>query len=175
MRILICRILAVIALVVFLTSLTSQESHAQVTSLYKGSVKTHVKQVPRPKRPSTYQLPDGWIEVPKDGLPTLGRSNRERPGISPIPTPIPLPVPHLERLEISPVPTPIPLPVPYLEQLGISPVPTPIPRPVPDFCDPVDFPPLLDELIDMYADAMLRGDLDSADLIEELIIIVSEY
>ena len=175
MRILTCRNLTVIALVALLTSVTSQESHAQVTSLYRGSVKSHTKQRQRSKRPPTYQLPDGWIEVPKDGLPKLGVSNRERVGISPVPTPIPLPVPHLERLGISPVPTPIPLPVPYLERLGISPVPTPIPHPVPDFYDPVDFPSLLDELIEMYADAMLRGDLGSADLIEELIIIVPEY
>ena len=137
MRILTCRNLTVIALVALLTSVTSQESHAQVTSLYPGSVKSHTKQRQRSKRPPTYQLPDGWIEVPKDGLPKLGVSNRER--------------------------------------VGISPVPTPIPRPVPYFYEPFVFPSLLDELIDMYTDAMLRGDLDSADLIEELIIIVSEY
>ena len=40
---------------------------------------------------------------------------------------------------------------------------------------PVNSPMLLDLLIDMHAEAVRQGDLDDADLLEELIVIWPEY
>ena len=175
MRTLRYRVIAIIALVTFLTSFVSGETQAQVTNLYRGSVKSHGKKTLRSKKRLVYQLPDSWIEIPKAGPPKIGLSDREFIEISPVPTPIPKPVPHHERVGISPVPTPIPRPVPYHERVGISPIPTPTPRPRPDQFDSDAPLSLLDELIDLYADAVLRGDFGAADLIEELIVINPYY
>jgi hypothetical protein len=123
-------------------------------------MKFRLEKPPHPTSRSAYRLPDWWIEVPEGGLPRVDFPGNDRISISPVPTPIPHPVPYWERVEISPVPTPIPHPVPNRGRR--------------DF-DPVSFPSLLDELIDMYAEALRRGDLGTADLIEDLIIIVPNY
>jgi hypothetical protein len=69
--------------------------------------------------------------------------------------------------------------LPGNDRISISPVPTPIPHPGQrrsrSGFNPVSFPPLFDELLEMYADAVRRGDLGAADLIEELIIIIPDF
>jgi hypothetical protein len=61
-----------------------------------------------------------------------------------------------------------------MEPVGIAPLPSPKPRPgvgrVGIDVGPVFSPALLDLLIDMHAEAVRRGDLVGADLLEELIV-----
>ena len=99
-----------------------------------------------------------------------GRQSRVRAE----PLPSPYPIPYSQRVEISPVPNPTARPVPSMEPVGIAPLPSPKPRPgvgrVGLDVGPVFSPALLDLLIDMHAEAVRRGDLVGADLLEELIV-----
>ena len=190
MKTLLARVLAIGSLVSLVMSVTAEETQAQTKKVYRGSIKDHVKTESRVEKRVSYERPPWAFEVPRQRVKPIGPppveispiptpipgpvSERERVGISPIPTPIPGPVSERERVGISPIPTPIPGPVSERERVGISPIPTPIPHPVPHR-RPVAVPGLLDDLLDMYTDAVLRGDLGAADLIEELIIIVPDY
>ena len=90
------------------------------------------------------------------------------------PNPSPYPIPYSQRVGISPVPNPTARPVPSREPVGIAPLPSPKPRPgvgrVGFDIGPISSPALLDLLIDMHAEAVHRGDLGGADLLEELIV-----
>ena len=173
------RIVAMTVFAAFVVTTFAETTHAQANRSLRDSMKFRLEKPPHPTSRSAYRLPDWWIEVPEGGLPRVDFPGNDRISISPVPTPIPHPVSYRERVGISPVPTPIPHPVPYWERVGISPVPTPIPHPGQrrsrSGFNPVSFPPLFDELLEMYADAVLRGDLGAADLIEELIIIVPNF
>ena len=161
MKTLLVRVLAVVALVSLVMSVTAEETQAQVSKMYRGSIKDHMKVESRVETRVSYEKPPGILEVPKQRPLPIG----PRP---------PGPLSERERVGISPIPTPTPHPVWEYERVGISPIPTPIPHPVPHH-RPVFVPGLLDDLLDMYADAVLRGDLGAADLIEELIIIDPHY
>ena len=171
MKTLLARVLAIGSLVSLVMSVTAEETQAQTKKVYRGSIKDHVKTESRVEKRVSYERPPWAFEVPRQRVKPIGPPPVE---ISPIPTPIPGPVSERERVGISPIPTPIPGPVSERERVGISPIPTPIPHPVPHR-RPVAVPGLLDDLLDMYTDAVLRGDLGAADLIEELIIIVPDY
>jgi len=148
MKTLLSRCFRLGLLMSLLMSLTTEATQAQVGEMYRGSIKDHVKVRPRLKKDVPYAKPRWAVEASRRKVKPLGLKPVE---ISPIPTPIPGPVFDRGRVEISPIPTPIPYPgsATVLE--------------------------MLDHLIDMHTEAVLRGDLGAADLIEEVIIIVPDF
>jgi len=78
------------------------------------------------------------------------------------------------------------MPRPGYARIGVIPLPSPSPRAAHDsfdsIIDPiyldtgsVNSPMLLDLLIDLHAEAVRQGDLGSADLLEELIVVWPDY
>ena len=154
------RIITMTIFTALVASALAETTHAQASRSLRSSAKSKLAKPMRPMSRLAHRLPDWWIEVPEEGPPKFGLPGNDRISISPVPTPIPHPGPYWERVGISPVPTPIPHPGQRRSRSGFN---------------PVSFPPLFDELLEMYADAVRRGDLGAADLIEELIIIVPNF
>ena len=173
------RITILSLLTTFVLGMLTAGAHAQTRLDMGAAGKAESKKRSGRMDESKYKLPKWWIEVPEGGLPKVGFPNHERVGISPIPTPIPHPLPHHQRVGISPIPTPIPHPVSYYDRVSISPIPTPIPHPVPhherDEVELGNLSSFMEQLLEMYEDAVLQGDLGAADMIEELLIIVPDY
>ena len=172
---LLCRIIVLSLSTAFVSGMLTDRADAQTRLTVRDSAKAEITNRSGRLKESQYRLPEWWLEVPEGGLPKVGVPHHARVSISPVPTPIPHPVPHHERVGISPIPTPIPHPVPYHERVGISPIPTPVPHHERDEVEPGNFLSLTEELLEMYEDAVLQGDLGAADMIEDLLIIVPEY
>ena len=154
------RITVLSLLTTFVLGMLTAGAHAQTRLDMGAAGKAESKKRSGRMDESKYKLPKWWIEVPEGGLPKVGFPNHERVGISPIPTPIPHPVPHHQRVGISPIPTPIPHPVPHHER---------------DEVELGNLSSFMEQLLEMYEDAVLQGDLGAADMIEELLIIVPHY
>jgi hypothetical protein len=154
------RITVLSLLTTFVLGMLTAGAQAQTRLDIRAASKAEFKKRSSRMDESKYKLPEWWIEVPKGGLPKVGFPNHERVGISPIPTPIPHPVSHYERVGISPIPTPIPHPVPHHER---------------DEVELGNLSSFMEQLLEMYEDAVLQGDLGAADMIEELLIIVPDY
>jgi hypothetical protein len=147
--------MASIALFACLLTTVTEEAQGQVISMYRGSIKDHMVKPPRLKKQPPLSVPDGLLEVSQERL-----------------------LKKVPPCDIGPVSAP--------ERIGIAPLPSPMPRPDYDRIGfivgpvsldvgPVNSQALLDELLDMYTDAVRRRDLGAADMIEELLIIVPDF
>jgi|GEM_PF-2376028 len=178
--------ITMIALLTCLFSAIGEEAQAQVTRMYRDSVKTHATIPPRLKKTPPLRLPDGLLEIARERIlkkaPPCDISAIKRVGIAPLPSPMPRP--HQQRIGIAPNPSP--RPVPHHIRVGLAPLPSPSPRAdragLDSIVDPiykdvgsVNSPALLNLLIDMHVEAVRQGDLDDADLLEELIVVWPEY
>ena len=130
--------------------------------MYRGSVKDHAKVPPRLKKRPPLHVPDGLLEVSREHLlkkvPPCDISPAKRIGIAPLPSPMPRP--GYERIGILPLPSPMPRP--EVSRRGLDP-------------GPIGCSPWLAELLDMYTDAVRRSDYRAADMIEEVLIIVTDF
>ena len=147
--------MAAIALFAFLLTTVTEEVQGQVISMYRGSIKDHMVKPPRLKKRPPLRVPDGLLEVSKERL------------LKKVPPCDIGPVSAAER--IGAIPLPSPMPTPDYDRIGF------IVDPVSLDVGPVNSQALLDELLDMYTDAVRRRDLGAADMIEELLIIVSDF
>ena len=147
--------MAAIALFAFLLTTVTEEVQGQVISMYRGSIKDHMVKPPRLKKRPPLRVPDGLLEVSKERL------------LKKVPPCDIGPVSAAER--IGAIPLPSPMPTPDYDRIGF------IVGPVSLDVGPVNSQALLDELLDMYTDAVRRRDLGAADMIEELLIIVSDF
>ena len=147
--------MAAIALFAFLLTTVTEEVQGQVISMYRGSIKDHMVKPPRLKKRPPLRVPDGLLEVSKERL------------LKKVPPCDIGPVSAAER--IGAIPLPSPMPTPNYDGIGF------IVGPVSLDVGPVNSQALLDELLDMYTDAVRRRDLGAVDMIEELLIIVSDF
>jgi len=140
--------MAATALFAFLLLTVTEEVQGQVTSMYRGSIKAHMVKSPRLKKRPPLSLPDGLLEVSREHL-----------------------LKKVPPCDIRPVSAP--------ERIGIAPLPSPMPRPVVGRRGldpgPIGCSPWLAELLDMYTDAVRRSDYRAADMIEEVLIIVTDF
>ena len=161
--------ITMIALLTCAFSAISEEAQAQVTRMYRGSVKNHAKIPPRLKRTPPLRLPDGLLEVSRERIlkkaPPCDISAVNRIGIIPLPSPMPRPGVNRAGFIVGPVHN-WAAPAERVDSI-IDPV----------YLDtgPVNSPMLLDLLIDMHVEAVRQGDLDDADLLEELIVVWPDY
>ena len=147
--------MAAVALFAFLFTTVTEEAQGQVRNVYRGSIKDHMIKPPRLKKRPPLTVPDGLREVSKERL--LKKAPPCDLG----------PVSDAER--IGAIPLPSPMPIPDYDRIGF------IMGPVGLDVGPVNSAALLDELLDMHTDAVRRRDLGAADMIEEWVIIVSEF
>ncbi len=144
--------ITMIALLTCAFSAISEEAQAQVTRMYRGSVKNHAKIPPRLKKTPPLRLPDGLLEVSRE------RILKKAP---------PCDISAVNRIGIIPLPSPSP----RADRAGLDSIVDPIYKDV----GPVNSPALLNLLIDMHVEAVRQGDLDDADLLEELIVVWPDY
>jgi hypothetical protein len=140
--------MAAIALFAFLLTTVTEEVQGQVIRMYRGSIKDHMVKPPRLKKRPPLSVPDGLLEVSQEHL------------LKKVPPCDLGPVSAAERIGIAPLPSPMPRP--EVGHRGFDP-------------GPIGSAPLLDELLDMYTDAVRRNDYRAADMIEDLLILVPEF